>query len=242
MKRIFFVIMILLGFNIFSEENENLDINANKTEEVIVEENNNEDEKSKVIVTDTSEISSETEEKNKMFRLKLVGGINGEIRDNVNKEHISEAGVTYEGLLESVYRISDTYEVAMGTGVQKLGIMKFKEIGASKDYENVYAIPLYIAVKRNFFKGPVYFKTNVGMSFNIPTDDVKEILAGAQIKSGFYYGAGLGLDIGNIEVEAMYAVNELGFLLDKTVVGTTTTYTYSELTTNRISLGVSIAF
>ena len=242
MKKIFFVIMILLGFNIFSEENENLDINANKIEEVIVEEDNNEYEKHEVVATDTSDFSSKTEEKNKMFRLKLVGGINGEIRDNVNKEHILEAGVTYEGLLESVYRISDTYEVAMGTGVQKLGIMKFKEIGASKDYENVYAIPLYIAVKRNFFKGPIYFKTNVGMSFNIPTDDVKEILAGAQIKSGFYYGAGLGLDIGNIEVEAMYAVNELGFLLDKTVVGTTTTYTYSELTTNRISLGVSIAF
>ena len=67
MKKIFFVIMILIGFNIFSEENENLDINANKTEEVIVEENNNEDEKSEVVVTDTSEFSSETEEKNKMF-------------------------------------------------------------------------------------------------------------------------------------------------------------------------------
>lgn len=239
MKKIFFIIMMILGFNIFSEENESLDISANEVEEVVVEENSNDYSTDEEVIAETAEDSIE---KNKFFRLKLVGGIDGEIRDNLDKEHISDAGITYEGLLESVYRISDTYEVAMGTGVQKLGLMKLTEIGASKDYENVYAIPLYIGVKRNFFKGPIYIKTNVGMSFNIPTDDVKEILAGAQIKSGFYYGAGFGIDIGNIELEALYTVNELGFLLDKTVVGDTTTYTYSETTTNRISLGLSVAF
>lgn len=239
MKKIFFIIMMILGFNIFSEENESLDISANEVEEVVVEENSNDYSTDEEVIAETAEDSIG---KNKFFRLKLVDGIDGEIRDNLDKEHISDAGITYEGLLESVYRISDTYEVAMGTGVQKLGLMKLTEIGASKDYENVYAIPLYIGVKRNFFKGPIYIKTNVGMSFNIPTDDVKEILAGAQIKSGFYYGAGFGIDIGNVELEALYTVNELGFLLDKTVVGDTTTYTYSETTTNRISLGLSVAF
>lgn len=242
MKKIFFIVMILFGFNVFSEENENSDMNVNKVEEVVIEGNNDEYLVSEETVTETDKFSNEKEDKNKMFRLKLVGGIDGEIRDNVAKNHISEAEITYELLLESIYRISETYEVAMGTGVQKLGTMKLKEIGFTKDYENVYAVPLYIGVKRNFFRGPVYLKTNVGMSFNIPTDDVKELIAGAQIKSGFYYGAGLGIDIGNIELEAMYVINELGFLLNKTVDGDTTTYTYSELTTNRVSLGLSVAF
>ena len=157
MKKIFFIVMILFGFNVFSEENENSDMNVNKVEEVVIEGNNDEYLVSEETVTETDEFSNEKEDKNKMFRLKLVGGIDGEIRDNVAKNHISEAEITYELLLESVYRISETYEVAMGTGVQKLGTMKLKEIGFTKDYENVYAVPLYIGVKRNFFRGNDYF-------------------------------------------------------------------------------------
>lgn len=148
--------MFLLGVSIFSEEN--LSMSINKSGGLSLEGNESKYKDDKKVVSETDDFFSKEGEKNKFFRLKLVGGLDGEIRDNLDKEYISDAGISYEGLIESVYRISKTYEVAMGTGIQKLGTMKFKDRGLSKDYENVYSIPLYIAVKRNFFKGPVYLK------------------------------------------------------------------------------------
>ena len=151
---------------------------------------------------------------------------------------------TYEVLFEGVYRVNETYEVAMGTGVQKLGAMETN----IKDYDNVYAIPLYLSVKRNFFKGPIYLKTNLGFSFNIPTDETKEFYKAisyngeSDIKNGLYYAAGLGMDIGNIEIEAMYAVNEVSSVAESSTSGTTTTVSYYEFTSNRISLAFSFMF
>lgn len=59
-----------------------------------------------------------------------------------------------------------------------------------------------------------------------------------EIKNGYYYGAGLGLDLGNFEIEALYSVNELEGKFDYT---DGTTY-YSKMDNNRVSLGISYAF
>lgn len=237
MKKIFLVIMVLLGLNIFAEEI--TDGNVIKSDDVVVSDENTAT--NEVVIEET--VKDDSTEKDKFLRLKFVGGIDGEIRDNVGKKHFSDMGNTYEALFEGVYRVNETYEVAMGTGVQKLGAIK----ASTKNYDNPYAIPLYLSVKRNFFKGPVYLKTNLGFSFNIPTDGIEDFFidyGGAtskdnvNLKNGLYYAAGLGLDIGNVEIEAMYAVNEISSVF----ASTGTSVGYNELTTNRISLAFSFMF
>ncbi|MBN1467627.1 MAG: hypothetical protein JXM74_00750 [Fusobacteriaceae bacterium] len=237
MKKIFLVIMILLGINIFAEEIN--DVSVIKSDDVVISDENTAT--NEVVIEET--VKDDSEEKDKFVRLKFVGGIDGEIRDNVGKKHYSDMENTYEALFEGVYRVNETYEVAMGTGVQKLGVMET----SVKDYDNVYAIPLYLSVKRNFFKGPIYLKTNLGFSFNIPTDETKEFFSfgntkAVNIKNGLYYAAGLGMDIGNVEIEAMYAVNEVSSVAESSTSGTTTTVGYYELTSNRISLAFSFMF
>lgn len=238
MKKIFLVIMVLLGLNIFAEEI--TDGSVIKSDDVVVSDENTAT--NEIVIEET--VKDDSTEKDKFLRLKFVGGIDGEMRSHKTKDHVLDIGNTYEALFEGVYRVNETYEVAMGTGVQKLGAMET----SIKDFDNVYAIPLYLSVKRNFFKGPIYLKTNLGFSFNIPTDETKEFYKAisyngeSDIKNGLYYAAGLGMDIGNIEIEAMYAVNEVSSVAESSTSGTTTTVTYYEYTTNRISLAFSFMF
>ena len=103
-----------------------------------------------------------------------------------------------------------------------------------------------MSVKRNFFKGPIYIKGLGGIVYNHNSNGIKEFflahisltgITETEINNGYYYGGGIGLDWGNLELEALYCVNEL----EAKFVNSTGTY-YSKIDNNRISLGISYAF
>ena len=112
--------------------------------------------------------------------------------------------------------------------------------------DEFYSTPLYLSVKRNFFKGPIYIKGLGGIVYNHNSNGIKEFflahisltgITETEINNGYYYGGGIGLDWGNLELEALYCVNEL----EAKFVNSTGTY-YSKIDNNRISLGISYAF
>ena len=235
MKRILMVLITLISFNSFAEE-------LIKDEDVVKEETS-----IQVVEDETTEnvINSDEikEQSGKFVRLKVVGGIEGKVRTklvgNDSKTTVWDRDNDFELILEGVYRAGKTYEVAIGTGIQQFG--KIENSG-----DEFYSTPLYLSVKRNFFKGPLYIKGLGGIVYNHNSNGIKEFflahisltgITETEINNGYYYGGGIGLDWGNLELEALYCVNEL----EAKFVNSTGTY-YSKIDNNRISLGISYAF
>lgn len=235
MKKILMVLITLISFNSFAEE-------LIKDEDVVKEETS-----IQVVEDETTEnvinLDEIKEQSGKFVRLKVVGGIEGKVRTklvgNDSKTTVWDRDNDFELILEGVYRAGKTYEVAIGTGIQQFG--KIENSG-----DEFYSTPLYLSVKRNFFKGPIYIKGLGGIVYNHNSNGIKEfflahtLLTGiteTEINNGYYYGGGIGLDLGNLELEALYCVNEL----EAKFVNSTGTY-YSKIDNNRISLGISYAF
>lgn len=239
MKKIILALLVL-SFSVFS--NENTDEQVLSNEEVVVVEGLERNE----VVEVKDKLETEEESTGRFIRVKAVGGIEGKARgkDNGGKKTLWDRDEDFELILEGVYRVDDTYEVAVGTGVQKFGEFL-------NEYEGHYAVPFYASVKRNFFKGPIYVKVLGGMAFNFETSGTKQFYADLataegfagitkndiELENGYYYGAGIGMDLGNLEIEALYTVNEVEGKFDQDG----TTY-YVKFDNNRISLAVSYAF
>ena len=239
MKKILMVLITLISFNSFAEE-------LIKDEDVVKEETS-----IQVVEDETTEnvINSDEikEQSGKFVRLKVVGGIEGKIRmrDDDGKTTVGDRDNDYEALVEGVYRINEFCEVSIGTGVQKFGKL-------FNYYNGYYAIPLYFSTKYNLFKSPLYIKALGGIAYNIKSSGTSQFYSDLatvasytgitkddiKIKNGYYYGAGLGLDLGNFEIEALYSVNELEGKFDYT---DGTTYK-KKMDNNRVSLGISYAF
>ena len=90
MKKIFLVIMVLLGLNIFAEEI--TDGSVIKSDDVVVSDENTAT--NEVVIEET--VKDDSEEKDKFLRLKFVGGIDGEMRSHKTKDHVLDIGNTYE--------------------------------------------------------------------------------------------------------------------------------------------------
>lgn len=189
------------------------------------------------------------EKTNKFVRVKGSFDLPGQVEGKSYSDNITgkladlEAGIS--GMVEGVYRVNDKNEIAVGLGVQGIGYLD-TYYGVQ---ENNYAIPLYISGKHNLFNLPLYVKGLFGVTYNIGTDDLKYFIAvqedpswgltesDIKIENGFYGGLGLGLDVGKVEVEALYSIN---------IVNATFQYNSNEyskkLSNHRISLGLSYAF
>lgn len=240
MKKVIMFFLILFSSFIYCEEENISDIQYNSVKK------NNENMQSKEINDAEIEKMSEV---NKFIRIKgnfdLPGQIEGKsYSTNITKKLADlESGIS--GMVEGVYRINDKNEIALGLGIQGIGYLDtYYGVQA-----NNYAIPFYVSAKHNLFKLPLYVKALFGVTYNIGTDDLKYFITAqedptwglaesdVEIDHGFYGGLGMGVDIGKIEVEALYSINTIN-----------ATFQYSgseysrELRNHRISLGLSYAF
>ena len=235
MKKILMILMTLVSFGSFAEDlvKEESIVKEEKNIETISKKNDQEP-----VYSDEIIYSSE-----KFIRLKVIGGIDGKVRTQLvgsdSKSTVWDRDNDYEFIIEGVYRTGKTYEVAIGTGIQQFG-----KIDSSGN--KFYGTPFYLSAKRNFFKGPIYLKGIVGIVYNYDSTGIKNFflehtsLTGinkTEINNGYYYGGGVGIDLGNFEIEALYCVNELEAKFE-----TNSGNYYSKIDNNRISLGLSYAF
>jgi len=196
-----------------------------------------------------TQIIETAKKKNKFIRVKgyfdLPGQIGGYKYAQEGKIKLSDIDAGIEGMIEGVYRVSKKTEVAMGIGFQGLGNINTGAVVS----DNNYAIPLYISVKRNLFKSPIYLKGAIGVTWNIGSDGLKAFVASQEnstlgltkdsitLENGLYGAVGAGLDIWKFEVEGLYSVNTI--VASYTSAGTQYT---RELENHRISVGASYAF
>ena len=248
-KFITICIISILSLPIYSNTTENKEV-LTSNEVVTVP---NSDEKTKEVVVEEKKEESKTIEtakvKNKFIRVKgyldLPGQLGGYKYGADGKIKLSNIDAGIEGMIEGVYRVSKKTEVAMGLGFQGLGNINTGAVVS----DNNYAIPLYISVKRNLFKSPVYLKGIIGVTWNIGSDGLKAFVASQEnptlgltkdsitLENGLYGAAGVGLDIWKFEIEGLYSVNTI--VANYTNAGTKYT---RELENHRISVGASYAF
>lgn len=237
-KIITLCILSILSLPIYSNTtNKNLTLEANK--------DNVKAEKEVKVVEPEKKI------KNKFIRIKGLYGMPGEISGykygEDGKVKLSDIDAGIEGMVEGVYRINKSAEIAMGLGFQGLGYLDTNGVVA----ENNYAIPLYISVKYNLFKSPIYLKGAIGVTWNIGTDDLKTFVANQEngslgltkdsinLQNGLYGAAGVGIDIWKFEIEGLYSVNQIV----ANYVNPVDSKQYTrEVENHRISVGASYAF
>lgn len=196
-------------------------------------------------------IEPEKKVRNKFIRVKGLYGLPGEVSgyryDSDGKIKLSDIDAGIEGMIEGVYRVNRSAEIAMGIGFQGLGYLNTNGVVA----DNNYAIPLYISVKYNLFKSPIYLKGAIGVTWNIGTDDLKTFVASQEsaslgltkdsinLQNGLYGAAGFGVDIWKFEIEGLYSVNQIV----ANYVNPVDSKQYTrELENHRISVGASYAF
>ena len=246
-KFITICIISILSLPIYADTMENKD-GISSTEAVSI---SNSDTKAKDPVVEETKIETmETaKKKNKFIRVKgyfdLPGQVGGYKYGQDGKIKLSDIDAGIEGMIEGVYRVSKKTEVAMGFGFQGLGNINTGTVVT----DNNYAIPLYLSVKRNLFKSPVYLKGIIGVTWNIGSDGLKTFVAQQEnptlaltkdsitLENGLYGAVGAGLDIWKFEVEGLYSVNTI--VASYTNAGTQYT---RELENHRISVGASYAF
>lgn len=226
-------------------ENKN-EVVATTTGAVILTEN--------TVVTTESAIVVEKKNKaktNRFIRVKGIYDLPGELQGYIvgvdGKTKLLDIDAGFEAMVEGVYRVNKSVELAMGLGAQSLGAMS-TSYGVQNNY---YAIPFYFSLKYNVLKSPFYLKGIAGVTFNIGSPDLKYFVAkytdstlgitenDVKIDNGNYLALGLGIDIWKVELEALYSVNKLS--ASYTAAGTTNTY-YSKMENARITVGMSYAF
>jgi len=250
MKKIITIcILSILSLPIYTDTVEKQNLLSNETEALTVfyDDNKGKDEVENEILI--SPISKK-ETTNKFIRVKGYIGLPGELAgnrfgvDGTTKLANIDAGV--EGMVEGVYRFSESGEIAMGLGIQGIGNINSAGVVSG----NNYAIPLYFSGKYNFFKSPIYMKGILGVTFNYGTDDLKTFIASQEdslgltkdsidLEHGLYGALGFGVDIGKIEIEGLYSVNTIS----SSYTNPTDNKSYTrELENHRITVGASYAF
>lgn len=144
----------------------------------------------------------------KYIRIKAGGSLPGTLESDIDT---LDTGIGMELMVEGVYRATENLEVASGIGFQGHGNMD-TSYGTQNSF---YSVPLYISVKRNFFSLPIYAKGLGGLSLNMETDDFDykyaNGLSSVEYEHGYYWAAGAGIELGRIEVEALYSENKISF-------------------------------
>lgn len=210
--------------------------------------------KEKVITEEKEAIIVEKKEKkeiNKFIRIKgyfdLPGEVGGNQYGSDGMVKLSDIDAGIEGMVEGVYRFSESGEVAVGIGVQGIGNINT----GTAIVGNNYAFPFYFSGKYNFFKSPVYLKGILGVTFNYGTDDLKDFIADQEdgtlgltgdditLENGLYGAVGLGLDLGKFEIEGLYSLNTIS---SSYINPDDSTKCTRELENYRISVGASYAF
>lgn len=251
MKKIITVcILSILSLPIYANTVEKQNLLSSETEALTVfyDDTKGKDEVEKEILI--SPISKK-ETTNKFIRVKGYIGLPGELAgnkfgvDGTTKLANIDAGV--EGMVEGVYRFSESGEIAMGLGVQGIGNINSAGVVSG----NNYALPLYFSGKYNFFKSPIYMKGILGVTFNYGTDDLKTFIASQEdvtlgltkdsidLEHGLYGALGFGVDIWKFEIEGLYSVNTIS----SSYTNPTDNKSYTrELENHRITVGASYAF
>lgn len=243
MKKIIVIFVLsMLSLSIYANTEENtlllFPVEA-ETKEKIEEE--------KFIIT----LREESKKTNKYIRLKgyfdLPGELVGEsfVKGGTSKLANIDAGL--EGMVEGVYRFSESGEIAMGLGIQRIGNINSAGLVSG----NNYALPVYLSGKYNIKKSPIYIKGLIGITFNYGSDDLKSFIAKQEdpslgltkdsidLEHGLYGALGLGIDIGKFEIEGLYSVNTIS----SSYTNPTDDKVYTrELENYRISIGASYAF
>ncbi len=255
MKKIITIcILSILSLPIYADTIENQELLSNETEALTVfydGSNDNKEEKEEKEEKEVINPIVQKEKANKFIREKGYIELPGELAgskfgvDGTTKLADIDAGL--EGMVEGVYRFSESGEIAMGLGVQGIGNIN----SAGTVSGNNYAIPLYFSGKYNFFKSPIYMKGILGVTFNYATDDLRTFIAGQEepalgltkdsidMENGLYGALGFGVDIGKIEIEGLYSVNTIS----SSYTNPTDNKSYTrELENHRITVGASYAF